>query len=718
MGIVLDKIIAWVGATKSMEAWAKSSVSMQEMTHRSALDPDSLRALAAANGQVRRCANLNAGVAASCTPRLFRRRSPYGKSLRGKSVSLRDTAYLRGHTANPISTKAIDTLSGHDLVEIVDGPELSLLRTPNPFYTGSEFRFEKFYYKQICGDYWAHAVTDLDGGFALMPMLPQYVSVEVGSNGFPSNIRYGKPGSSATTSGINYAPDECVSWRFRPSGTSFYRGEGWLADAYCEAGLLEKALIAMSASWDNMQRPDWALLLDESATAESVKDAREAIRNRHSGPMRTMRPLVARAVDIKTMSFSPKDAMFDSQIDRMNRAIRNAAGVPEALQDMNGATFDNAAASVTTHRRDTIYPMLNVDAEQDTSGLLPLLGLDPESYVVAYIDVVPDNQPATQARATAMAQTGSATLNEIRAVLGLPSEPWGDDPPTPKQPAFGSFGRFGGVPNATDDGAEQHDEPSKAISVPFRYAGTCGDVCRKSTPNPLTERGIQAFADSLELWYRRSGETATVDAHGHVTLGSSAARNLAEMLADPLSGVSDAAISRAMNNPPTPSANMGAIRADRIGMFVDEYRVVLAREITANTQDELTAAVRAAVLDGMSLADATAEARRILPDEAGWRALRIANTETSSVNMLTDLEVWKQVGVTHKQWVLSPGACQICQAFYAEYAAEAVLVDHIYVGAGVDIVGSDGTSYTTWRGVAGYPLHPNCRCDQIAVGGG
>jgi len=145
---------------------------------------------------------------------------------------------------------------------------------------------------------------------------------------------------------------------------------------------------------------------------------------------------------------------------------------------------------------------------------------------------------------------------------------------------------------------------------------------------------------------------------------------------------------------------------------------VAAREITANLESELTQAIKRGTDEGLSMADTTQRIKEILPDEAGWRALRIANTETTRANQETDLEVWKQIGVKKKRWLLAPDACSVCQAFYATYGknGEAVPVDYVYAPMGTTITGADGKSITTWRNVVSGPLHPNDRCDQVPDG--
>lgn len=740
---------------KAWKPYVDSTFRISEYNRTSSLDPASLKMLAVANGQAMRCAWLNATVAASCTPRLFRKKNARGRKIGGVPVDRKTMAYLRGDAGLVVPSNVKDLLRDDDAVEIVDSEIVGLLRKPNPYQTGMQWRLRKFYYMQIAGDYWANLVTDSPDGapLALAPMDPQYVTVEIGADGLPRAILYAKDGSKSVAT--RFDPAECVSWQFRPSRVSLYRGEGWLVNAYRECGLLERALVAQEASWENMQRPDWVFMLPVEATQDHVNDARKAIESRHRGIRNAGKPFVARGANVETLNWSPKDSMFDTQISTMMKVIRNAAGIPEALQDMNSATFENAAASVTTHRRDTILPMLISDAEQDTEFLLPKLGL-PEGYFVVYPEVVPEDDTRRAAMANAMYSTGSATVNEIRATLGLDPVEWGTTPPAPqmyRQPVttpnelrvgmdlkpveggdeLATGGLMGGGQQADkpadakpedkpkpeiDPNAEDETKSLKlaAFTIPDRYAPVeCHCKCRKAAPDPLSEAGIQRFADSLELWVRRAAETFGVNPNGTVNLPPSAASELARMLAEPLRGVTSAAIDRATDMAPE---RMATVNAEHLERFNNAQTVQLAREITANLESELTEAIKRGAEQGLSLADTTQRIKEILPDEAGWRALRIANTETARVNQETDIEVWKQIGIKEKSWLLAPDACSVCVAFVAQYAnaGQPMPIDTVYAPAGTTITGADGKSYTTYRNVVSGPLHPNDRCSVNSAG--
>lgn len=750
MGFI-KRLIDWAaaGEQKSYEQWTNASIRLADLTTSSAIDPASLRNMAYAVGHVDRCANMISKVAAQHQPRLFRRGKARG--MVGKKVDSKTMAILRGDSEVRAHAKAMSMVQADDAYEIEGGEVVDFIRNPCPLYSGAEWRYLNTYHMQICGDWWAHAADSPDGGVGLFPMLPQFVSLRLAPDGTIYRVLYARDNSKRSGVGQEFDPEECFSWRFRPSRTSLYRGEGWLVGCIQEAALLQTALLAQSKSWDNMQRPDWVFMLPKEATQPQIQDARQAIESRHGGPTRVMKPLVAVGADVKQLSWSPKDSMFDTQIERMQDAIRQAAGIPEPLFNMTDTTFANADTSVIIFARDTVQPLLNTVAEQDSQQLLPLMGLDPDDYFIAYTDVVPVSREEKTSIADALYSTGSGIVNEIRQHLGL--EPvdneWGNTPPAPQmyrmpvtapnesRDSFGlapvdggdSLGRAGPMPGAQppapapDANAKPEDKPKpedaaksvrKSMALPFTgYGQACGCV-QKSPPNPLTESGIQSFADKLELWFNRVSRTFTTNPDGTVNMGE-AATQLAAMLENPLAGVSDRAIQNVTRQFPDKA---DAVKPEAMRQFVDDYRVQLARGISERLSEDLTTAIQTGIESGKGLPETLAQVRAQLPEEAGWRALRIANTETATMEAAASVEGWKQVGVREKEWIKAGDCCAVCQSFAAQYAVGPKPVDHIYAPAGTTIVGADGKSYTTYMDVKHEPLHPNCRCATIPVIGG
>ena len=156
-------------------------------------------------------------------------------------------------------------------------------------------------------------------------------------------------------------------------------------------------------------------------------------------------------------------------------------------------------------------------------------------------------------------------------------------------------------------------------------------------------------------------------------------------------------------------ANPLAIRAaersaERMSQVVSEH---LARRVTN--------AVRTGIEEGLSIpqiADAIAESG--FSDE---RATMIARTESAYAYSEGRIDAWQETGVVQgKQWLLSPDACEFCEAAARQYSDNAIALDKPFYPKGTVLTGVDGGEMDlSYRSVDGPPLHPNCRCDMTAA---
>ena len=129
------------------------------------------------------------------------------------------------------------------------------------------------------------------------------------------------------------------------------------------------------------------------------------------------------------------------------------------------------------------------------------------------------------------------------------------------------------------------------------------------------------------------------------------------------------------------------------GELVDNPRAEYA--IDETTREQLRSTVTQALEGGWSndrLADAIADSYTF-SDE---RAEVVARTETAFADVQGNLTAWKASGeVAGKQWITAPDCCDDC-----------LELDGVEVGIDEDFPGD---------GEDGPPLHPNCRCDVVAV---
>lgn len=155
--------------------------------------------------------------------------------------------------------------------------------------------------------------------------------------------------------------------------------------------------------------------------------------------------------------------------------------------------------------------------------------------------------------------------------------------------------------------------------------------------------------------------------------------------------------------------------------FVDEWVVRLAGQ----SQEVFRVELQDLIGDGLEQGEGIGDLTRRVQDWAavedpergiGWRAERIARTESARAYVHGETQSWKQSGVVEaKKWLLSPRPCEFCIATAAIYH-RGVPLDQPFWKLGATIVGSKGgVMDVDYTDVFGPPLHPNCRCDTIPV---
>ena len=141
----------------------------------------------------------------------------------------------------------------------------------------------------------------------------------------------------------------------------------------------------------------------------------------------------------------------------------------------------------------------------------------------------------------------------------------------------------------------------------------------------------------------------------------------------------------------------------------------MAQVVSQHLAERVAGAVANGVEQGLSItqiADAIAE--QGFSEE---RATMIARTESAYAYSEGRIDAWKETGVVQgKQWLLSPDACEFCEAAAAQFSENAIGLDDDFYARGTVLTGTDGGQMTlSYRSVNAPPLHPNCRCDTTAA---
>jgi SPP1 gp7 family putative phage head morphogenesis protein len=142
-------------------------------------------------------------------------------------------------------------------------------------------------------------------------------------------------------------------------------------------------------------------------------------------------------------------------------------------------------------------------------------------------------------------------------------------------------------------------------------------------------------------------------------------------------------------------------------------------KMATNFNDETLAKLNDTLAEGIQAGEGIGALKGrvgdVYDDVEGYRAERIARTETLKASNNASVEAYRQTGfVTSKVWVINPDACPECE----EFDGKTVGLDDAFVPLGgsytfTDENGDEQTQTNSYDTIEEPPLHPNCRCTIV-----
>lgn len=145
----------------------------------------------------------------------------------------------------------------------------------------------------------------------------------------------------------------------------------------------------------------------------------------------------------------------------------------------------------------------------------------------------------------------------------------------------------------------------------------------------------------------------------------------------------------------------------------------IGQDVDAQTIESLTDRLVKGIEDG----DSISKLKGYVEDEfssldvKGYRAERIARTESVKVSNKAALDAYRETGViTHKYWYANPDACAYCQSMESSYGKDdAIELDANFLNKGDSVSDGKGGEYVAdYEDVETADLHPNCECKIMA----
>lgn len=145
------------------------------------------------------------------------------------------------------------------------------------------------------------------------------------------------------------------------------------------------------------------------------------------------------------------------------------------------------------------------------------------------------------------------------------------------------------------------------------------------------------------------------------------------------------------------------------------------RKMATNFNDETLERLNKTLAEGIQAGEGINELKKrvnvVYDNIEGYRAERIARTETLKASNDATVFAYKQTGyVTAKQWAINPDACPQCE----EFDGKKIGLDDSFLGLGesytyTDAEGNEQQITNDYDTITSPPLHPNCRCTVIPI---
>lgn len=651
--------------------------------------------VARAVGWAEICAHYNAASCAACVLGLYRaaRRAPKTAARSAERIDAKTIAgrarlaWLSLHAAGRRHAKtAQDAAESGDVLRVTDHPALAFMRDPNPWLTGREWAYLRFKAQEIAGNSYTYLWPG-EGGASpeAYTLTPEHVTILHDRGSMVTGYRY----SRNRVDYLTVEPGSVMHQRFKPSLWSPIIGEPPLASVIQQLDLFAAATAAETAKWLNGGRPDMLIECPAGANASQIDEIRTRLQSEHRGPSKAGGLLVvSNGVKVSPMGLPTKDMEYRGGLEDIRKMVYAAFDIPQSVMEINQANLASSSVGATQHARSAVAPRIAADAESVTQWVLPLFGLDPEEWWFAYDNPIPEDQARGVELAAKLASspTPIASVNELRALAGLP-------------------------PTGNEDDNTIQPRPALGPPVPFKAAVRCsgwhfGHVHHEKAlaPGPNADeldKAAAALEKKLAAWHAKVADALKADPRASP---ADFARELDAILERGLSSLMKAGAAAAAD----------AIGDDAAALkpsvdFARSYVVRLRDELTASFASDINAAVREAVAAGGSVDDATDEVAGIIGEQASYRAERIARTEVARAFNMGQVDVYRQAGV-RKDFVLAGDACEVCNAIREEFP-DPVDAGDAYVSIG-DSFGGVTNDYSTSYAP---PFHPNCRCAIVPV---
>lgn len=455
----------------------------------------------------------------------------------------------------------------------------------------------------------------------LNPLVPENVEIKMGKDNYIDSYLYRVQGKQFVLD-----PKNVVHFKL-PDPLNPYRGQS----AYLSSGVsIDTELESDKYLWHwfkNRATPDAVVVSEKEPSEGEQVRAREAWEKRYQGSENAGKvSFLWGTKDVKDLSRSQRDMQF-KELKEYNRDVimanlRVGKGMLGMMEDQSRA---NADAQDYIFGKRVIWPYMAMWCEQLTTDFLPLFGgKDGEEFWFDERSVVPDDDVSKGDTAVKLWNIGALSINEAREKFNLPiRDEEGADTlwlPLAKmslEDAVMNGADFGDPGAEGEDDLEEPDFDSEDEEMERRDPPKIKDIGRLFNDQ-----------EELEIFRKRAIP------HAEAALRSGIKLMLEE-------DGSDLSVDFIFDLPAARAA-------------VKKMALTFASHTLKTTKEDLQRVLEQALQEGRSNQElATAISKKYGSEYRGYRALRIARTETTRAVNTGKQETLKAEGAEYKVWQAS-----------------------------------------------------------------
>lgn len=633
---------------------------------------------------------------------------------------------LRSNGLGAIDFKLYRLKKNNEVEEILEHELLDLLYRVNPDMT----KFDFFKMTGVYHDIFGASPWILDGGKGgrkpqnIYIVRPEYLKVKKDKEGHTIGYEY-RIGQKT----YNYEKEEVINLKnYNPSNPD--KGLGIIEAARTAAQHNDYIGQHNTKLLENGARPSGYLEVEKALGDKEHKRLKKEFKAEYQGYENAYKVLLLEGgVKFTPAMIPPKDLEFIMARELNRDEIAGIFGVPKTMLGYNDATRASAVTAEYIFAKWTLEPLIIKYFEQLNEFLVPRYGDDLWLWFEPLAKEDAEILTATREKAW----NKWKTTNEIRAEEGLEPVNGGDqiymplsnmplignNPPqkqivelqaksaidvnlkTQKWVAKRILNRNVRIKNlakkATDKTFDNFLEKKKIVFkiVPRKKALSDEqiDAFYKSRMNEeagleglwnktfidFFEKQEQRFLTALEEGKKDLSEDYGISAHDEL-----------KATVDIISPLMYETVMRGTKQASELIGQPSIIDMDFIKAWLADVAAKTGESINETTLEAFEKTLSEGIANGESLAELKTRVEAVFADCKGYKAERIARTETARGVTEAHRKMYEYYGFDEVKWLLSPGACAECV-----------------------VKASDNWTVKTIEGQI--PVHPNCKCDHTPL---